>query len=111
MVRTLTSDAGTGGEHALGRLAKCDRNDALTLSHTLACAQVERDPRPAPVVDLASERDERFGVRVRRNTGFVSVAAVLASHDIPRIYRPQRAEDLVFLFADRARLQRGRRVQ
>ena len=40
----------------------------------------------------------------------LAVARVLAAHHVARVDRQHRAEDLVLLLADRARLQRGRRL-
>ena len=78
--------------------------------HALAGAQVERHAGPAPVVDLAPQRDERLGLGVRAHARLVEVAVVLAAHDLRRLDRAQRAEDLVLLLADRPRLERGRRL-
>ena len=102
--------AGAEREHALGRLAERDRDDAGALGHALAGAQVERHAGPAPVVDLAAQRDERLGVGVPRHARLVEVAVVLTAHDLARLDRAHRAEDLVLLLADRLRLERGRRL-
>ena len=96
-------------EHALRRLAERDRDDARAFGHALAGAQVERHAGPTPVVDLAAQRDERLGLGVRAHAGLVEVAVVLAAHDLRRLDRAQRTEHLVLLFADRSRLERGRR--
>ena len=82
VVRAVGADAGAGREHALGRLAEGDGDDARALGHALARPQVERHTGPAPVVDLATERDEGLGLGVGRHPGLVAVADVLAPHDV-----------------------------
>ena len=66
VVRAVRADTGVRGEHALRRLAEHDRDDARALGHPLPGAQVERHAGPAPVVDLAPQRDERLGFRSAR---------------------------------------------
>src|ERR1700722_1322540 len=109
MVRTLGSDPGIRRKHAARRFAECDGDDALPLRQSLAGAQVERHPGPAPVIDRALQRDERLGVRLRVDARLVPVTGELASDDVARCNRGHAAEDLVLLLADGHRLKgRGR---
>ena len=108
MVGPVRADAGANGEHALWRLAEGDRDDPCSFSQALARAQEERNTGPTPVVDLALQGDERLGLGVVGDAGLVSVAKVLAAHDMGRFDRPHRSEDLVLLFADRSRFERRR---
>ena len=110
VVGAVRADARAGREHALRRLAEGDRDDARPLGHLLAGAQVERHARPAPVVDVAAQGDERLGLRVGCNARLVAIADVLPADDLARLDRQHGAEDLVLLLADRARLERGRRL-
>ena len=76
----------------------------------LPVRRIERHAGPAPVVDHALERDERFGIRFAIDAVFAAVAGVLAAHDVLRIDRHHAAEDLVLFLADRAWLERRRRL-
>ena len=84
VVRAVGADARAGREHALGWLTERDRDDAGRLRHALSRAQVEGDAGPAPVVDLAAERDEGLVVGVRGHAGLPEVAVVLPAHDLRR---------------------------
>src|SRR5271165_1262358 len=106
VIRPLCADSGTGGEHALGRLAKRDRNDSLSLGKPLAGAQVERYAGPAPVVDGASEGDEGFRVRIAGHALFRPVTRVLPADDIGGLDRQHAAKHLVLFLADGLGLQR-----
>ncbi len=110
VIRTLRADPRANREHALGRFAEGDRDDALTLGHALARAQEERHAGPAPIVDHAFERDEGLGIRHRIDAILLPVAAILPAHDVARIEHGHRAEDLVLLLADGAGFERGRRL-
>src|SRR6516162_3884494 len=56
-------------------------HDDLRASHGqgFACADEERHALPAPGVDLQPQRGEVFRVRVRRDTGFLPIAAKLTA--------------------------------
>ena len=86
------------------------RDDPLPFGQALAGAQEERHAGPAPVVDGAFQRDEGLGVGFRIDALLGPVAGVLPAHDVLRVDRQHAAEDLVLLFADRRRLERGRRL-
>ena len=79
MVGPLLTDSRSHRKHALGRFAKGDRNDSLTLGEAFAGTQEKRHPGPAPIIDGAFQRDEGFGVRVRGDALFRSIADVLAA--------------------------------
>src|SRR5271169_2987022 len=64
VVRALLADPGTGWEHALGRLPERYRNDSLPFGKALAGAQVEGYTCPAPIIDVAFQRNERLGIRI-----------------------------------------------
>ncbi len=98
------------GEHRARRLLEGDRDDARALGEPLAGAQEERHTRPAPVVDEALERDERLGLALRPDARLVAVADVLPAHDVVRLDRRHRAEDLVLLLADGIGLEGRRRL-
>ena len=105
----MRADARADREHALRRFPERDRDDARALGHAFARPQVERHAGPAPVVDLAAERDERLGLGVRPHAGLVEIPDVLPTDHLRRLDRAQRAEDLVLLLADRSRCELGRR--
>ncbi len=110
VVGALGADARADREHALGRLAEGDRDDALALGQPLAGAQEERHPRPAPVVDHALEGDEGLGVGFRIDPLLLAIAVVLAADHVARIDRHHGAKDLVLLLADGLGLQRRGRL-
>ena len=109
VIGPVLADARAGREHALRRFAERDRDDARALGHPLAGAEEERHTGPSPVVDLDSQGDERVGLGIVSDTVLVAIADVLPAHDVTRLDRPHRTEDLVLLLADRSRLERGRR--
>ncbi len=80
------------------------------LRHPLPGPQVERHARPAPVVDLAAQRDHRLGIGVRPDAGLGEVALVAAADDVRGVDRADRAKDLVLLLGDRERGKLGRRL-
>ena len=110
VVRPVLPHPGAGREHAARWLLERDRDDPRPLGQTLAGAQVERHARPAPVVDLALERDEGLGLGLRCHAVDLAVAHVLPTDHVGRVDRLHRAEDLVLLLADGPWLQRGGRL-
>src|SRR5580658_9830284 len=90
MIRTLCTDAGTYGKHALGRFPEGDGDDPLALREPLARAEEERHAGPAPIVDRAFQRDEgsvsdsgstpssdRYPAYCPRTTSFGSIGNML----------------------------------
>src|SRR5665213_1286207 len=82
--------AGVGVEDRVRNLAESDHDFGFAHRQPLACAHVERHPRPAPVVDLGLERDEGLGrargvidlLGIGRQRTFRSRAvAILPAHD------------------------------
>src|ERR1700722_2827612 len=110
VVRPFGAHSGTGGEHALRWLAKCDGDDPLPFGETFAGAQVEGHAGPAPVVDGALQCDEGLGVRLGVDTLLAAVAGVLPADHLARRERQHAAKHLVLLFADGRGLQRRRRL-
>ena len=110
VVGPLGAGVGAGREHRERRLLERDRDDPGPLGELLPGAQVERHPRPAPVVDLDLERHERLGVGVVGGVRMLAVAGVLAPDDVVRLDRAHRAEHLELLVADRVGRERGRRL-
>ena len=106
----MVADARASGEHRPRRLLERDRDDPRALGHPLPGAEVERHARPAPVVDVALERNERLGLRVVGDAVDVAVAVVLSSHHVGGVDRQHRPEDLVLLLVDGIRLQRSWRL-
>src|SRR5476649_1888880 len=113
MVRALRTDTRASREHALGRLAEGDGNDALPLSQPFASAQEERHAGPAPIVDEAFQRDEGLGLRFRVDTILSPIPAVLPTDHVGRLDREHAAEDLVLFLArtgSRAQTERLRNI-
>src|SRR6516165_10715796 len=108
MVRALRADTRPLREHAFGRFAEGNGDDALALRQPLAGAQEERHAGPAPIVDRAFQRDEGLGIGLGVDAGLGTVARVLPAHDMLRIDRQHAAKDLVFFLADGPRRQRRR---
>src|SRR5215470_3966881 len=89
-----------------------------------ACAQVERNASPTPVVDLQFAGEEGFGIRIRRDVGLLAISShwpakngagiVLSAHDV--LQHPRGLEwtygfnDLRLLGPDRIRIERDRRL-
>ena len=110
MIRSLLSDTGARGKHALRRFAKGNRNDSLPLGEAFAGTQKKRHTGPAPVVDGAFQCNKGLGIRVRGDTLFRPVADVLAAHHVFRLDRQHAAKHFVFFFTDGRGLQRRRRL-
>src|ERR1035441_2649184 len=91
--------------------------------HTLACAQVERDVGPPPVVDQQLHRDKSLSPRIGRNIGFRAVgrdslavfgsvavlAAYAAAEHLFVAHGLDRVQNLGLLIAYRIRVERDRR--
>src|SRR5580658_7364614 len=99
MVTALPADPRPSEEHTLGRFPERNRNNPLALGKPLPGTQEERHPGPAPVVDLALQRDERFGIRLRIDAFLGPVSGILPAHDILGVDRQHAAKDLVLLLA------------
>src|ERR1017187_1314026 len=89
------------GEHPHDRLLEPDRDDLSALRHRFAGTQEEGNALPTGVLDIGAQRDERFGLGVRRHPGFVEVSVVLTPDDVGGIQRGGRIEDLADLIAQR----------
>ena len=99
-----------------------DGDLGIALRHAFSRAQIDRHTGPAPVVDLATDRDEGLGIGGVAE--FIGIAldalaidlagAVLAPHGETLDIRPddgaQRLQDLDLLVADGAGLQHVRRL-
>src|SRR5580704_18379866 len=109
MIGSVRTDTRSRREHALGWLAERDRNDALSFGEAFARAQKERDAGPSPVVDRAAQCDESLGLGLGVHALLRAITVVLGPHYISWLDRQHASEYLVVLFADRRRLQRGRR--
>ncbi len=109
-VPALRARLGVEREDPQRGLAVADRDHLAALGEALAGAKQERHALPAPVVDLAAQRDERLGLRVRRNARLGAVTLVLAAHHVLDVDRDHGLEDLDHLVAQRLRAQRGRRL-
>ena len=69
-----------GDEAEAGRMLEHDPHLRLRGRQPLAAADEERDARPAPRVDVETQRRVGLGRRVRRDAVDVEVALVLAAH-------------------------------
>src|SRR5712691_10688455 len=77
---------GLAPECQVRRAVELDANLRRALGHALAGADVERDPRPPPVVDEESHRHEGLGQRALRDVGLFAVTVhVLAEHVSTRV--------------------------
>src|SRR6202043_2755467 len=106
-----------------GRALELDGDLRVTLCQTLACAEIKRHSRPAPVVDVELQGYERFGPRFRSDSGFRSVSGnslrtqqsrpILSAHaaqqHIVRAQRLNRMQHFGLLVSHRVRLKRYRR--
>jgi hypothetical protein len=68
-------------EQRVGRLVKADGDLGLPAPQILSRAQVERNARPTPVVDLQLAGKERLGARVRGDVRLLAIGAHRPAED------------------------------